>query len=368
MTDTHHKLDGGPLSLEEAKRTVEVVNTYATMKEAAAFLGISERGLSKRLQNARLRHGLGIAKRKTGPTPITLPTFPPADVPFAERRELQGRSFEMRRASYNAHTWFEVKHHDLLPIGYAFVGDPHGDDDGHNVKQYDNDIALLAGAEGVYPVNMGDITNNWPPGGRLADKWKDQSFSRHDAIQFTKYSLNQLDWFLVLLGNHDDFSRDTEDLIREIMRDTPTIIHKWDARFVLNFPNGRRCYVRAAHDYKGKSWFHELHGNIRAFMDCPAHIVVAAHHHDAAYYKHEVPAIAHLMNPGLPFLAHLLRVRGYKHMDTYALVKGYDEYQEGASALAIIDPQAERGGTFVEVDTDLERGLERLAEMRRKRA
>lgn len=299
---------------------------------------------------------------------VELPHFPPSDIPFTDRRELQGRSFEARRASYNAHTWFEVKHNDLLPVGYAFVGDPHGDDDGHNVAQYDADITALGRADGVFAVNMGDITNNWPGGGRLADKWKDQSFSRTDAINFTKYTLNQIAWFLVLMGNHDDFSRDTEDLIREILRETPTIIHKWDARFVLIFPNGRRCWVRAAHDYKGKSWFHELHGNIRAFLDCPAHITVAAHHHDAAYYTHEVSSIAHLMNPGLPFIAHLLRVRGYKHMDTYALTRGYSEYQEGASALAIVDPMAERGGRFVEVDTDLERGLEKLARMRKARA
>ena len=333
----------------------------AFLKERAKYKTTVEMAKATGELASTLRTRMGRARET-----IELPEFPPSDIPFTDRRELQGRSFEARRASYDAHTWFEVKHLDLLPVGYAFVGDPHGDDNGHNVAQYDKDMRLLSKAEGVYATNMGDLTNNWPAGGRLADKWKDQSSSRSDAIDFIRYTANQVDWFLMLMGNHEGFSRDTEDLIREILKDKDTIVHKWDARFVVNFPNGKRCWIRAAHDYKGKSWFHELHGNIRAFLDCPAHIVVAADHHDAAYYTHEVPQIAHLMNPGLPFIAHLMRVRGYKHMDDYALIKGFDDYQEGASAIAIIDPTAERGGRFVEVDMDLERGIEKLIRMRKR--
>jgi hypothetical protein len=227
----------------------------------------------------------------------------------------------------------------------------------------------LEKAEGVNSINMGDMCNNWPVGGKLSAKYGDQSFSRKDGINFIRHTANlNVKWLLWLMGNHEDMGTDTEALIREIVRDLGIIVHKWEAKFVAAFPNGRRCYISAAHNYKGHSWFHELHGNIRAFLDCPAHIVAAAHHHDWGKYEHEVPNIAHLMNPGLPFVASLFRVRGYKHMDDYALVKGFPDYQEGASALAIVDPLADRGSRFVEVDLDLERGLARLAKMRKARS
>ncbi len=94
---------------------------------------------------------------------------------------------------------------------------------------------------------------------------------------------------MLILGNHDAMDPLMQELIREIVKNEKIIVHKWDARFVLVFPNGRRCFVKAAHNYKGHSWFHELHGNIRSFLDCPAHIVAAAHHHDWGHYVHESP-------------------------------------------------------------------------------
>ena len=352
-----------PLSREELQRRVDIRAECENNAEAARRLGISRSSLRENLASAAAK---GIA---TG-SGLEMPEFPPGDVPYLEKRELQSRSFEARKNSWAAHTWFEIKHKDSLPVGYAFVGDPHGDDDGHNVPQFDADMKALAKTEGVYAVAMGDFLNNWPSGGRLATKYADQSMSRKDGVEFMRWHLCDIGvpWRLLILGNHDDFTPLMQELIREIVRNTGAILHKWDARFVLCFPNGRRCFVKAAHDYKGRSWFHELHGNIRSFLDCPAHIVAAAHHHDWGKYEHEAPNIAHLMNPGLPFVSHLFRVRGYKHMDEWALTKDFPDYQEGATALAIIDPLAERGSRFVEIDMDLQRGLERLARMRKARA
>ena len=301
------------------------------------------------------------------PPPET-PDFPVADVPFEKVRALQGESFEIRKRSYEAHTWFPLQHKTNKPVGYAFVGDAHGDDDGHNVTQFDRDMDLLAKTEGVEAVNMGDLTNNWPEGGRLASKWAEQRFTRKDAIAFIRWMLNlPVRWRVLLMGNHDSFGRDMEDLIREIARDKDLIIHKWEARFRVEFPNGRSVLIRCAHDFKGHSWFHELHGNIRSLLECPAHITVAAHHHDHAYMRRELPQVAHLMNGNLPFIAHLARVRGYKHMDDYALVKGFPEHQEGASGMAVIDPTAKTGGGFVRFFMDIEEGCEYLTELRRKK-
>lgn len=370
MARTLKRPSGKPPTLEEAKRIIAVVESLGVLKDAAKTLGYANpRGLQFALASIKKRHGLEPSLSERLPD-ATLPGFPPGDIPYSERRELQGRSFEARKESWSAHTWFEIKHNDTLPIGYAFVGDPHGDDDGHHVKQFDEDMKALAKAEGVYAVNMGDLTNAWPEGGKLAGKYADQSMSRKDAINFIRWHLCEIGvpWRLLILGNHDAWNPVMQELIREIVREEKVIVHKWDARFVLVFPNGRRCFVKAAHNYKGHSWFHELHGNIRSFLDCPAHIVVAAHHHDWGTYAHEAPNIAHLMNPGLPFVAHLLRVRGYKHMDDYALTHDFPDYQEGATALAIVDPEAKTGMEFVEIDMNLQRGLRRLAKMRKERA
>lgn len=345
-----------------AVEALALIREHGTAGAASRSTGIPESTLK-----SRARVAVNRKLSPDDPPPLT-PDFPPKDIPYTERRELQGKSFETRRASYQAHTWFEIAHPDLLPVGYAFIGDQHGDDDGHNVPQFDRDMDILAKAEGVQCVNMGDALNNWPAGGKLASKWADQRQTRKDGFDFIRWMADQpVNWRVWLMGNHEGFGADTEELIREILREHDIIVHKWEARFRVTFPNGRQCFVRVAHDYKGSSWFHELHGNIRALMACPAHITVAGHHHDHAYMRRELSEIAHLMNAGLPFIAHLLRVRGYKHMDDYALVKGFPEHQEGASALCVIDPLAERGGQFVRTYMDLEEGCEALKRLRAKR-
>lgn len=350
-----------PAKKHSEKKLLEFV------EKRAKYATDNEMAVKTRTPVSTIQSRLKQAKERLGPK---MPTFPPGDIPYSEKREMQGRSFEARKESWSAHTWFEIKHEDNLPVGYAFVGDPHGDDDGHNVPQFDQDMKALAGAEGVYGINMGDLVNNWPTGGKLSSKYGDQSMSRKDGIEFIRWHLLHTDvpWRLLILGNHDEFDPVMQELIREVVKGEQIIVHKWDARFVLVFPNGRRCYVKAAHNYKGHSWFHELHGNIRSFLDAPAHIVAAAHHHDWGYYAHEAPNLAHLMNPGLPFVAHLFRVRGYKHMDQWALTKDYPDYQEGATALAIIDPEAGTGMELVEIDFNLQRGLKKLAGMRKARA
>lgn len=347
---------------ETLYKAVAAFAKYGEKQAAADALSIPRTTLRHRLKMAQMR---GIDA--SSPPPET-PNFPPSDISFNKVRDLQRQSFDIRQRSYEAHTWFPLKHKSNMPVAYAFVGDPHGDDDGHNVTQFNRDMDLLAKTEGVEAVNMGDLTNNWPEGGRLASKYGDQRMSRKDAISFVRWMLNlPVRWRVLLMGNHDSFGRDTEELIREVARDKDLIIHKWEARFRVEFPNGRTVLCRCAHDLKGNSWFHELHGNIRSLLECPAHLTIAGHHHDHAYMRREVPQIAHLINDKLPFIAHLARVRGYKHMDDYALVKGFPDHQEGASAMAVIDPQADTGGGFVRFFMDLAAGCEELKRLRKTR-
>ena len=347
------------MTKEMMQEAVNMVAQHGNVGLAARKTGISVSTLRHRIKLAQ-EHGI------TADIDPSLPDFPPDDVPHSDIKELQKNSFLARTKSYEAHTWFPLKFPTNEPVMLAFIGDPHLDDDGHNVPQFQADLELCAQTKGVYGWMMGDVLNSWPSGGRLAEKWGDQLMRRKDGNNGMRELIEMFHfWKVWLIGNHENM-RDTEDLIRQIAKNKDMVVHMWECRSTCVFPNGRTVFVRAAHDFKGSSWFHELHGNIRALLECPSHIVVAGHHHDHAYMRREVPQISHLINNGLPFTTHLMRVRGYKHLDKYGLIKGFNDYKEGASAAAIINPKAKTAAEFIRIEQDLEGGVDRLNWLRKR--
>lgn len=352
-----------PLKDSLAHEAVAAVEEHGSKAAAARALNIPEATFKHRIRVAQER---GITA-ESAPPPET-PDFPPSDIPFEERRELQGKAFKVADESMRAHEWFTLKYKTNEPIGYACIGDIHGDDDGHNVEQFDRDMRLIEKTDGVEVVVMGDLINNWPSGSRLTSKWADQMMRRKDSKNFIRWLLDTVSVRILLLGNHDEFSEDMPCFIDEVARDKDIIVHKWSAKWRAVFPNGRKCYVWVAHSFKGRSMYHNLQGMIRAFLECPAHFVVGAHLHMHEYQRKEAPKIAHLVNEGLSFIAHLAMVRGYKfsHGDYYAVSNDFADYREGASGLCIINPDAETGGKFTEYFPDLEAGCDRLRELRKK--
>ena len=70
----------------------------------------------------------------------------------------------------------EIKIKSNKPIGVAFVGDPHVDNNGCNWPLLRRDIAIMRDTPGMFAVNIGDVTDNWA--GRLVRLYADQEMSK----------------------------------------------------------------------------------------------------------------------------------------------------------------------------------------------
>ena len=298
----------------------------------------------------------GVAK--TEAAAVTLPEFPDDDIPTAEIIDVLTKRYKKREAHHASKSWFPITVKDDRPMGLAFIGDPHLDDNGCNWPLLQRDIALLK-RDGVYAVNMGDTTNNW--GGRLVQLWMDQDTSHKTARKLAKWFLTEagIRFLVWLMGNHDTMGAPTGAWLKDIGGHVVPM-EDWQARFILRFANGRECRIWAAHQFPGHSLWNTLHGPQRtAHTKAEAHIYAAAHTHNWALHQEE--------SASREFTYWLLRARGYKSLDGFAEKHGHFSQNDGATILAVIDPRATTAAGLVQCFADLEKGVDFLATLRKRK-
>ncbi len=292
---------------------------------------------------------------------VVYPEFPDDDLPVEEIIDTMSRRFEKTKESYKAHTWFPLKINIDGPVGILFVGDPHIDDNGCDWPTLKRHVELAAETRGVYAVNIGDTTNNWV--GRLMRKYADQDSSIKTARRLAQWLMHDcgITWLAWLLGNHDAWNDGAEVLAQmAAKRGTKRIVtHDWEARFVLEFPNGMRFKVFAAHDFPGHSMYHPMHGPLKAsrFGADDIDLFVAGHKHTWGIQQTELAEKGRTA----PLL---LRVRGYKFFDDYARHLGLPEQQEGQSCLVVINPDALTLTGRAMPFFDIEQGIKFLKHLR----
>jgi hypothetical protein len=337
---------------EEIRRRVQALSANnGNVKKTAAELGIARSSLQSTVARA-VRASVSLEE------PVELPDFGDEDEPIEEVIERAVRSFERSKRSHDARKWFEIKIKDNKPIGVIFVGDPHVDDNGCNwpvLKHH----AELAKTSGVYAVNIGDSANYW--GGRLIRKYADQDTSARTARRLVEWLLlhSGFRWIVWLMGNHEHMS-DAAPLLLELNKRFGTQrvpMLDWEARFVLQFPNGQEFRINAAHNHAGHSMWNPLHGQVKAakFGD-RIDIVVSGHLHNWGVSQWENPEQGHS-----PLM---IRVRGYKHMDDYARRIGKAEQEEGQSVMVIFDPNASTRSGMTQAFVDLDKGVNYLRQLR----
>jgi len=195
----------------------------------------------------------------------------------------------------------------------------------------------------------------------VARLYANASITAADGWRLTTWLLAQLHWLGMIGGNHDEWAQvpgmDPLSLLcsqHGVVAYAPDELRfrfEWKDRDDLEPIN---VWVR--HDFPGRSWFHPLHGLVKAaLLDAEAHLLVAGHLHSWGHYKTEQRNR----------ITDVLRVRGFKFADGYARKLGFPEQQDGAVALAIIDPEATGAGRVL-VEWDLEAGLRRLAKLRER--
>lgn len=331
---------------------VKAYEKIGSIKAVAEALGISR---------SAVRNRLNAAERDEQKAELEFPQFPDADIPINQVLDLMEQRAELRKSSYEAHSWFNVKVNDDKPIGVLWFGDPHLDDNGCDMRLLRHHAKLCAETDGLFGANIGDTTNNWA--GSLARLYASQDSSLATARRLASWFMldSGIKWAVWLIGNHDAWGDGAEILAQMAAkhRTQKIVCHDWEARFTLQFTNGAEVRVNAAHDFSGNSQWNPLHGAVKQARfggDCD--LLVCGHKHNWAVSQWE------LADKGT--VPAMIRVKGYKTHDSYARRLGHYEQQDGAGILTIMNPRATCGAGKVTVFADVDQGVDYLKWLRRK--
>lgn len=344
-----------PTSEAELRDALAILAQHnGNLTHAAAAAGMSRGGFTDRVRKAEaMQHKF--AKDDA----VEFPALFDGDEPIEEVIDRMSRNFERAKKAQDARQWFPIKLKDNKPIGILFVGDPHVDDNGCNWPVLREHARISRETPGLYAVNIGDAANDW--GGRLIKKYADQDTSVHTARRLVEWLLldSGFSWIAWLHGNHQHMGN-TSSLHQEMnkrhgTRSVPML--DWEARFVVQFPNGEEFRINAAHDFPGNSMWNPIHGPVKAtkFGD-RIDIAVCGHKHNWAVSQWE--------NPEQGTSPLMIRARGYKHLDDYARRIGKYEQDEGQSILVVLDPGASTKAGRMTSFVDIERGAKYLSLIR----
>lgn len=260
---------------------------------------------------------------------VTFPVIPPDDIGINELLDLMVTRSQKRQEHEAAKDWRKITIDTIEPVVFAFMGDPHMDDDGCDWVQLKNDVALMT-LPHVYSINIGDSSNNWI--GSLMRLYANQETSSKSARRLIKWLMTGagINWLLWVIGNHDAWGDGAE--ILELMNPGHIVMQDWQAKFRVAFANGVEIPIWASHNFKGHSMYNKLHGPLRAaLLRGGAEIYVAGHLHTFGIMVDEEP------DTGKTFLA--IRVSGYKRQDSNAIRNGFPAATKGATVGVVFDPR-----------------------------
>ena len=342
-------LSTGEYYLGEKEKTGQ----KSAVEAAAAELGINSATVSRRIGSAAQRFGWSPRDF------IQDVQVVPEDDQIPDGLEVIKRVAPLTESYINRSRkkWRRVVPVRPEPFGIAFIGDPHLDNKGCNLKKLLNDIEIIK-ASGLRSVQMGDVLDNFHARGKLAEKQADNFMTRKEGLGAARWLTQELDWDAFILGNHDKWLGPTgEVLLGEWIR--PNRVFDWIVELTYAWDGGE-FKVTAAHDFKGHSGYNPLHANFkRALEDGTSDLYVSAHRHNAAK--------GDFANGYRGKHYHHLRVKGYKDFDEYAHEKTLPQQVEGHSGVAVINPHSETQEGQCRLFYDLSDAAEHL-EMLRKRA
>jgi hypothetical protein len=322
----------------------------------ARVLGCSHSTMADYLHRAGIDTSARAKREPVAEADVTLPEFPDDDISVDEIREMMVKRFEKRQSYQKAKDWFSIKVNIKGPIGVTFWGDPHVDDDGCNWPLLNHHCDIHRANKALFSVNIGDTINNWAD--RLAKLYANQETSLKTAKKLAEWFLKDsgIRWICWLAGNHDLWTDFTDYLRAQNVARIP--MEDWQARFKLVFPNGREAKIWAAHNFAGHSQFNTLHGPQKAaHSKAEADIYASGHTHNWAIHQEE--------SASRDFTYWLIRSRGYKYIDDYALKLGHFPQAEGASITCVINPDAESQSGFIQAFADMDVASDYLAWLRR---
>jgi hypothetical protein len=276
--------------------------------------------MSQRVARARL---LAADKPfEAGELPDELPT---ADE-LIKRRSAQ---FARKKEASEARHLVAVQVSLPGPIGLAFVGDPHVDDNGTDIDLLQRHIGILNKHEAILPLAIGDYSNNWV--GRLARLYGQQSLSAAEAWVLVEWLVGAVKWLALVSGNHDTWSGDG-DPIKWMAKAARVQYESNGVRLGIHLPNKRVIRVNARHDFRGKSQWNTTHGISKAAqLGWRDHVLTAGHTHVSGWQYQRDPMTG--------LISHCLRIGSYKRLDRYADELGLPDQTVAVCPVIVVRPQ-----------------------------
>lgn len=316
---------------DRQREALQACKIHGSQREAAEALGIHHSAVQGMVARVKAH-----AASKGGVQPTATPTFDPLPSKsgtYDELKQAALKRFE-RRLAYDTEKRFrKIRFEDNLPIALGYIGDPHLDDDGCDWPSLTADTDTIVETPGFYASNLGDTTNNWV--GRLARLYAHQETTSAQAWILAEGWLKEIGPKLLMLvrGNHDAWSGESDPLPWIMSGHPATDVYEWNVRVALTFPECDPVRIWAAHNFKGHSQYHTLHGMIKARLwhRDPAEIYACGHLHEWGFMSHE---------PTAGRVVHYLRARGYKFCDSYADELQFPSQQFGRTITTVIDPVA----------------------------
>jgi len=148
------------------------------------------------------------------------------------------------------------------------------------------------------------------------------------------------------------------DVIIGLFADSAYHVADWEARINLKTANGESFKIHASHDFKGSSIWNKTHGPLRAAMMSggAADLYLCGHKHTLGTQSCEIEETGKLI--------HVVRARGYKKHDMYAVTNGYVQGEAGASVFVLFNPNADTAAGRIAIFNDPVLGAKVLTALR----
>lgn len=313
---------------------------------AARELGIARTTLYSRVEAEKLKAS------KT----FRVAELPDDTEPTETIIERRCAAYKRQKARRDVERWLPITVNETQPFGLLVFGDEHADDNNCDWPELKRDLELCRTTPGLYACAMGDATNNWV--GRLIREYENQNVTRKESWQLLKWLLSEdaAPWLFRLAGNHDCWREG--DVLIGLFASGEYLIADWEARIELRTADGQAFRIHASHDFKGSSIYNKTHGPSRAamFSGGAAELYLAGHKHCLGTQSFEIEETGKLI--------HVVRARGYKKHDHYAVVNGYVQGEAGASVFVLFDPTAENAAGRITIFNDPILGAKVLSALR----
>lgn len=342
---------------EQARAAVEAYERSGrNWAEAGRMLGLPRSTVQHHVKVASDRGLEGDTEVKE--RPFSIPALPSRDEPLEALLERRRATAERAIAAEAARQLVPIKLTMDGPIGLWLCGDPHLDNEGCDFVRLETDLRLVANQPRILAINAGDVVDGWI--GRLERLYASSSVKAADGWRLADwlFSYPGINWLGLIGGNHDKWSGHRDPL--KWMTKNKIALYEDDVlRLALKHPNGQETRVHGRHNFKGNSQWNDMHGlKKEAMIGWRDHLLFAGHLHlgeDGGF-----------INPD-GFLTRLVRLSGYKRVDTYATTLQFKAKPLHASALVIVNPnEADDSGARVWVAPDIKTGVDYLSFLTRK--